>query len=72
MLDEKYFKHIVKYAGSSSTHRTFVTDLIIAIGRLDTDLAIALRRLLCEADLVKKVPSRRSGMLGSMGMLGRI
>ena len=50
LLDEKYFRHISanKYKGDTLTHRTFITDMLIAIGRLDGKLAKNLKYLLTD------------------------
>ena len=49
-LDEKYFRHIASYNGDHATHRTFVTDMVVAVARLDGRLARALRKILMEPD----------------------
>ena len=46
ILDEKYFRHITTYSGEHATHRTFVTDMVVAVARLDGRLAKALRNIL--------------------------
>ena len=42
-LDERYFRHIAIYKGDPSLQRQFQTDLLAAIGRLDGELARALK-----------------------------
>ena len=49
-LDEKYFRHIAPYHGDNATHRTYVTDVVVAVARLDGRLARALRKILMEPD----------------------
>ena len=46
VLDEKYFRHIEMYRGDVTKHRTFVTELLIAIGRLDGRLAKSLKHIM--------------------------
>ena len=38
-LDERYFRHIEEFKGESGQVRSFNTELLIAIGRLDGELA---------------------------------
>ena len=49
-LDEKYFRRIAPYNGDNTTHRTYVTDMVVAVARLDGRLARALRTILMEPD----------------------
>ena len=48
VLDERYFRHMQdsKCKGDSSNYRTFITDLLVAVGRLDGRLAKNLKNML--------------------------
>ena len=60
VLDERYFRHMQdnKFKGNTTDYRTFVTDLLVAIGRLDGRLAKNLKHMLSS----RKVESASVGI----------
>ena len=51
VLLEKYFRRMIKFEGDSTKFRAWIFDLLVAIGRVDDRLAVALKQLMKRDEL---------------------